>query len=594
LRILVFLLSFILMRLNFSAAQDAAPELVIQKGHSSRVQGLAFSGDGRWLAAADLTGVHLWDVKYARDLRTFPALIPGPVAMSGDGGRLAVAEATGILVWDVAQARILKTFPTNQSRFVALSHDGHLLAWIQEGNPDIQLYNLVSDVNAQILTGHKRPPLSLAFSPDDSLLASASAEEVRIFDVAGHSLRQVIFGHTNQEPSIAFSHDGLWLATRVEGEDVRIIEVTSGQEVEHVPGHGDVTSLAFTKDEVLAVAHESEAIAVSFWNPKTREATLQKLGQSLIPLRPVLSSDAGLLVLAPHDPRTETLSIWDVPSNTRLPSLWASTSEILDMDVSPNGALLATVNQAGSLDVWDVDSGLPAMKLHPAATWSDTVEFSPRGDQTAVPGGNVLLLLDSRHGRILKKMQGHTDSIHAIAFRSDGKVIATGARDQTVRLWNAETGASIETLLGHSSGIDSVLFSPDGKWLVSASSNELKIWDAVSFKEQRTLKGSPTQRRGLAFSPDSRYFAAARSWDLILTEPATGNSRIIKQQFGGHDLRCLSFNAKGDVLAAGSTDGAILGVRSPGPALWTNGRPLARDVRQSLWQPPTKLRQGRR
>jgi WD40 repeat protein len=552
----------VLAHTGTSTAQDVQPELVAQKGHSARIHALAFSADGRWLAAVDSTGVHLWDVRNARDLRTFPAFASLVIAISADGKRLAVVDSAAVVVWDTARASIVKKWPINRLlQSIALGHDGRLVAWIEQNNPDIVIHDLISDSDAQVFTGHKKLPLTLSFSPDDKLLASASTEDVRTFDVATGAQCQVTFGHTSDKPSLAFSHDGAWLAVPTEDEDVRIIEARSGHELEHIAGQGDVTSLAFTHDEVLAVTHRG-TYAVSFWNPTTKETTVQQLGNAILPVEPTLSPDASLLVVIAEDPRTNSLRVWDLATATRMPLLRGTTSQILDLEAAAKGKLVASTNHAGALDIWDLRSGTRALELHPVAgwLWADALAFSPDGERLAVSNREILLLIDVSSGQIIRQMTGHTRSIYAIAFRPDGKMIATGADDATVRLWDAESGAAIKRMVGHSTYISDVAFSPDGRWLVSATSNEFKVWDVATGAEHRTIEGSSVRRRGIAFSPDGRYLAATSGFQVRLIELATGVIRTLEPPATSepYSFRSVLFTSKGDILIVGTDDGPIL------------------------------------
>src|SRR5215831_11753373 len=85
---------------------------------------------------------------------------------------------------------------------------------------------------------------------------------------------------------------------------------------------------------------------------------------------------------------------------------------------------------------------------------------------------------------------GHSGLVAAVAFSTDGKTLASGSGDNTIKLWDVTSGNELRTLKGHSDLITSEAFSADGKTLASGSwDRTIKLWDVTSGNELRTLKG---------------------------------------------------------------------------------------------------------
>ncbi|MGI2909791.1 WD40 repeat domain-containing protein, partial [Hassallia sp. VBCCA 56010] len=77
----------------------------------------------------------------------------------------------------------------------------------------------------------------------------------------------------------------------------------------------------------------------------------------------------------------------------------------------------------------------------------------------------------------------HSNSVRSVAFSPDGKTLASGSDDNTIKLWDVATGKLSQTLTGHSNSVRSVAFSPDGKTLASGSDdNTIKLWDVATGK----------------------------------------------------------------------------------------------------------------
>ena len=101
-------------------------------------------------------------------------------------------------------------------------------------------------------------------------------------------------------------------------------------------------------------------------------------------------------------------------------------------------------------------------------------------DGRAVAAGLRKLLWQDQILKGTAILKGHTHIVYSCALSPDGKRIVTASFDETVRLWDAETGALLLTLEGHTDGVNSCAFSPDGKRLVTASQDETaRLWDVA-------------------------------------------------------------------------------------------------------------------
>jgi WD40 repeat protein len=173
-------------------------------------------------------------------------------------------------------------------------------------------------------------------------------------------------------------------------------------------------------------------------------------------------------------------------------------------------------------------------------SWVNAVAFSADGKTLASASSDeTVKLWDASSGAELQTLVGHWDSVNTVAFSADGKTLASASSDETVKLWDASSGAELQTLKGHWDSVNTVAFSADSKTLASASSDEtVKLWDASSGAELQTLKVD-TVVQALSFSDDGTFLQTDRGLlhSAILSDRA-GISRpdlprfiFIKQQW---------------------------------------------------------------
>ena len=156
------------------------------------------------------------------------------------------------------------------------------------------------------------------------------------------------------------------------------------------------------------------------------------------------------------------------------------------------------------------------------------------------------------------RFDGHSHGIRSVAFsHPDGKMIASGSSDNTIRLWNAKTGALLKILTGHSRSVYSVAFSPDEQTIASGSFDDtIRLWDINTGEHLKTINSGNAY--SIAFSPDGKTIASGSYWDktVHLWDINTGE-RL--QKFTGHGDSVLSvaFSIDGKMIASGSTDETV-------------------------------------
>jgi WD40 repeat protein/serine/threonine protein kinase len=158
----------------------------------------------------------------------------------------------------------------------------------------------------------------------------------------------------------------------------------------------------------------------------------------------------------------------------------------------------------------------------------------------------------------LQTLVGHTGVVYSVAWSPDGRYLATGSHDNTVRLWEAATGQHMRTLAGHTAYILSVAWSPDGRYLVSGSADKtISVWEVESGQLMQTLAEHLLVVTSVAWSPDGRHIASGsgdgkvRVWDA-----ATGQLMRMLSDHTGYVLS-VAWSLDGHYLASGTDDNTI-------------------------------------
>lgn len=188
-----------------------------------------------------------------------------------------------------------------------------------------------------------------------------------------------------------------------------------------------------------------------------------------------------------------TLSLWHIPDGNKLRNLDAHVAEVSCIGFSPDGKLVAAGNGYGDLRVFDTASGKQLRAIcykHKRKVWD--VCFSPEGTLFASSDDSAVHLWDGRSDNPIFTLHGHSDYICALAFSTNGQMVASASGDKTIRLWDTASGECLATLTDHLDAVRNVRFFThpgDNSQLLCSSSFDgtVRVWEVQSTNNVATF-----------------------------------------------------------------------------------------------------------
>jgi WD40 repeat protein len=299
------------------------------------------------------------------------------------------------------------------------------------------------------LQGHTAPVNAVEFSPSNELVASASDDgTVRIWDVRGGRVIHTLEGHSDVVTDIAFSADGTLLASGSMDRTVRLWDVETGDELQVID------------------------------SPLLRRI----LEVDFSPASPVLAIGGHKCFVELR--RGDTARFFRTLTQPNCVERGNGTVYYWGIDFSSDGETVYSGEGrpccGGSIQAWQIeDLFAPPELIEGYQLKVGDLDLSPDDSEIAVVlvSASTFWRIDAKSGSLLQTYAGHTYRVNSVEFSPGGDLIASGARDKIVKLWDPDSGVALADLEGHDEGVNSVAFSPDGSMIASGSDDgTIIIW----------------------------------------------------------------------------------------------------------------------
>jgi WD40 repeat protein len=533
--------------------QTCDPRRVLTHGYP--VTALAFRPDGKVLATVgEDSAVRLWYGE-AGQVRSVPLGrtegVTGSVralAFHPDGSRVVTGNRdTRVNVWEVNGQAPLHSFSGHRDLVTAVTfrprHPDQLATSSADGT--VKVWDLRPRVQARLQAGAGLAGGNLygvSFNAGGKFVAAGSWDGwARVWDTrTGKETVNAPTGHRQTVRAVAFRADGERLVTGSDDATARVWDTESGRELVTLTGHTrGIWGVAYSPDgkEVATASLDGTA---RVWDEQSGKQLLSlDYAPQRWPVAVAYSPDGKRLATGGSD---GSVHVWDREAGQEVYALPGSeNTTVWGVAFSRDGTRLVAGGSDGMARLWDV-AGEQARALHtlvvrrpgqpgsPTATATPApgrattpapyvnpvygVAYSPDGRRVATGGGDgTVRVWDTASGEVRSALSGHRSPVWGVAFSPDGKRLASASWDRTARVWDVDAGEASLVLAGHSAALYGVAFGGPGGRLVATGSDDrtTRLWGAADGTLVRTLDSETGLVRAVAVSPDGKTFAVSRN-----------------------------------------------------------------------------------
>jgi WD40 repeat protein len=534
-----------LVRLWNSVSGQFVAEL---PGHDGPVRSAAFSPDGALLVSTSDDGtVRLWSVGSKKELRRVGDRPSASQAIfSPDGRMLALKHLSEMILFSTESWRELRRLEGHSDliEMAVFSPDSIHLA-TASGDRTARLWSVAASAEIVRLEGHSGKVQIVGFSPDGQRLITGGHDNTaRIWACPTGKEIAVLSGHKGWVTAAAFSPDSRFVMTASFDKTVRIWEPASGKELAVLGGHDALVAGA-------VISPDSQNVATASWDWTARvwtvwgSASKPLIGHQSEIRMACFSSDDSIVATACADNR---VGLWDTKTGENIAFLTRHHSIVWHVVFNPDGTRLVSSSSDNTAIVWDVQNARSVAVLsgHSAAVLH--AQFSPDGSKVVTASeDNLAIVWNSEHGSPRARLEGHRARIIMAAFSPDSRAVLTVAGamitsgpDDSVRLWDSETGRQLAMFTGMGVPM-SAEFSRDGKFVAIGYGGIVppqcvaEVWSCETFRRICVIEGHLRPVCGIHFSSDSQRIVTA-SFDGTARVWESGTGRKIAELRGHSDI----------------------------------------------------------
>jgi eukaryotic-like serine/threonine-protein kinase len=535
-------------RLRIATVLNQTPRLVGFWTQPAPVYRIAFSPDGKLIAAGDAAGtVNVWHIDDGQPVtHSSHGRQINSVEFSPDGRRLVTASYDGTAqVWDLNLGRAVSDPLSHGANVFSarFSPDGSLVL-TAGSDGTARLWNS-ADGRPLVTVRHAAEVLYAAFGPDGRTFATASEDRTaRIWTVPDGRPLTPPLEHAGRVHFAAFAPDGSKLLTTSQDGTARIWDTSTGRASGAPLQHGEPVGLgAFSPDgRTVATAGMS---SLRIWDAATGSELPPAIKQGNQPLALRFSPDGRWVATGTADGRAQ---IWDVGTRKSVVPPLRHAASVTDVGFDPGGRFFLSAGYDRTIRLWDLASVVPREFSLRHVGEVRRLEFDRDGHRLLAVGAGTgreayARVWDINSGQPVSPPLRHAGSMSRFgaAFSPDGTRVLTGSSDGAIVVWDAASGEPVGPTMSNRDEVMSVSYRGDGRQIVTATgrgcfhpaggaSGTATVWDLTTGKPLASAHAEDGCVRWAEFDPSGRRLVtvaptAARIWDAISGKPLTSPLR---------------------------------------------------------------------
>jgi WD40 repeat protein len=437
---------------------------------------------------------------------------------------------------------------------VAWSPNGTLIASASD-DTTIKLWS-TNGALLQTLTTHPYQATALAFAPDGTQLAVGTYAGGYYY--ASNGLGRVLLWQSTNDwtnssvtllrtmtnrcgkiTAVTFSANGAYLASGNAAGSNIVRRISDGAVIAQMAAYsvatnlGALHSLAFSSSGLLASACEDGSIRI--WNSSWSPVWQTNRAHVSNVTAVAFSPDGTLLASGSLD---QTIKLWTTNGWTSIQTLTGHTGGVTSLAFSPKGTVMASGSADQTIRLWDIASGTCLATIAAHADSVTSVAFSPDGTRL-VSGGqdNYVNIWSPIDGALIQTLGGHADYIKAIAISPDGTLCATASNDPSIQVRRLSDGRLLCILPGHAGCVSAIAWAPDSAVLASGGGPldpTIKLWSLSDGAVLQTIAANTNGVMALAFSPDGTMLASGGDFDERTIQLWNVRDGSLLQTLAGH------------------------------------------------------------